>query len=81
MLITPGGAMSPASSIIRYADSGACCGGFMMTVLPAASGAAIFAAVNISGWLFATEFGRVLAKPCGECTQHLRARLRRLCAP
>ena len=51
ILMTPGGAASPASSIIRYADSGACCGGFMITVLPAASGAAIFAAVNISGWL------------------------------
>ena len=67
-LITPGGARSPISSIIRYADSGACCGGFMITVLPAISGGPIFAAVNISGWLYATMRATT---PNGSRTRHV----------
>jgi len=39
---------------MRYADSGAWYGGFMITVLPATRGGPIFAAVNMSGWLYAT---------------------------
>ena len=34
---------------MRYADKGACAGGFMITVLPAARADPNFPAVNISG--------------------------------
>jgi hypothetical protein len=42
------------SSAMRSDDSGACSGDLTTTVLPAASGAPIFIAANMSGWLYAT---------------------------
>ena len=46
--------MPPISSAMRSDDSGACSGDFTTTVLPTASGAPIFMAANMSGWLYAT---------------------------
>jgi hypothetical protein len=53
-LTTPGGNTPPISSAILSADKGACSGALTTIVLPAASGAPIFTAANISGWLYAT---------------------------
>ena len=50
-LKTPGGSTPSISSAKRSELSGACSGGLTMTVLPAASGAADFAAQNMKGWL------------------------------
>ena len=43
--------MPPISSARRSAESGACSGGFITTVLPVATGAPIFPAQNMNGWL------------------------------
>jgi hypothetical protein len=50
-LNTPGGSTPSISSASRSEESGACSGGFMMTVLPVASGAADLPAQNMKGWL------------------------------
>src|SRR3984885_3957697 len=51
ILNTPGGNMPSVSSARRSEDSGACSGGFITTVLPAARGAPAFPAQNMNGWL------------------------------
>lgn len=43
--------MGPKSSAKRMHDRGAWLGGFTMTVLPAARGAATFAPANMTGWM------------------------------
>ena len=43
--------MPSISSARRSEDSGACSGGFITTVLPAASGAPALPAQNMNGWL------------------------------
>ncbi len=48
-LRTPGGKMSPASSIRRSEVSGVCSAGLRITVLPAASAGPIFQIAIISG--------------------------------
>ena len=48
---TPGGRMPSISSASRSEDSGACSGGLITMVLPAASGAADLPATNMNGWL------------------------------
>ena len=50
-LNTPGGSTPSMSSASRSEESGACSGGFITTVLPAASGAADLPAQNMKGWL------------------------------
>ncbi len=69
-LNTPGGNRWPTSSASRSADSDATSGGFMMTLLPAASGAAALAAVNMNGWLKATMRATT---PTGSRTEKLTA--------
>ena len=48
-LKTPGGRRPPISSASRSAESGACSGGFITTVLPVATGAPILPAQNMNG--------------------------------